>query len=125
MGRGALQHKDMEDLDLFLKQAQELLPELPQTPAEHRAYFDHEGKLLFYSMEDLPGNYVVVDQDTWARGDLNIKLKDGHLIWITAPASSKLVPAMQGVSCDARDVTVIAWQEPCQKWIKRDYDQDC
>lgn len=115
----------MADLDLFLQEALELLPELPQAPAEHRAYFDHKGTLLFYSMEDLPGNYVVVDQDTWACGATNIRLRDGQLIWITAPDSSKLVPAMHGVSCDARDVTVITTHDPCQKWIKRDYDQDC
>jgi hypothetical protein len=112
----------MADLDQFLRESYELLPPLPEARQEYRVYFDDQGQLLFYSMEDLPGNYVVVDREFFAGSPTNVRLRNGKLVVITSATSSKLVPAVDGVSCDLRDVAVISNGIPCQKWIKRDYD---
>jgi hypothetical protein len=115
----------MADLDQFLREAYALVPKLPEPRIEYRVYFDDRGALLFYSMDDLPGNYVVVDREFFAGSPTNVRLRDGKLVVITSPVSSKLVPATSGISCDARDITVISEHTPCQKWTKRDYDRDC
>lgn len=114
----------MAALDDFFREALALLPLLPEPRQEYRVYFDDQGALLFYSMEDLPGNYVVVDREFYAGSPTNVRLQNGKLVIITAPVSSKLVPAASGISCDARDITVINEHAPCQKWIKRNYEQD-
>jgi hypothetical protein len=112
----------MADLDDFLREAYALLPPLPEPRQEYRVYFDDQGRLLFYSMEDLPGNYVVIDRDFYAGSPTNVRLRDGKLMVLTATTSSKLVPGADGVSCDSRDVAVVSDQAPYQRWIKRDYD---
>jgi hypothetical protein len=114
----------MADLDDFLRAAYALVPPLPEPRQEYRVYFDDEGALLFYSMEDLPGNYVVVDRDFYAGSPTNVRLRDGKLVVINMSTSVKLVPSTSGVSCDARDITVISQHAPCRKWIKHYYDQD-
>jgi hypothetical protein len=94
------------------------------TRIEHRVYFDDKGELLFYSMEDLPGNYVVVDAEFFSGSPSNVCLRDGKLVVITQDTSSKLVPGNHGVSCDARDIVIISEHGKCLKWTKRHYDQD-
>lgn len=112
----------MADLDDFLRDALSQLPPLPESRQEYRVYFDDNGQLLFYSMEDLPGNYVVVDREFYASTPTNVRLREGKLVVISAPTSTKLVPSEHGVSCDARDITVISEHQPCQTWMKRNYD---
>lgn len=114
----------MADLDAFIRQALAMMPPLPEPRQEYRVYFDDDGALLFYSMEDLPGNYVVIDREFYAGSPTNVRLRDGKLTVITAPTGSKLVPSTQGISCDARDITIVSEESPCQKWIRRTYDQD-
>ena len=114
----------MADLDEFLQAAYALVPKLPEPRQEYRVYFDDQGDLLFYSMEDLPGNYVVVDREFYAGSPTNVRLRDGKLVVITPTSSSKLVPSDVGISCHAQDVTVVTQQEPCQRWMKRNYDTD-
>ena len=52
------------------------------TPAEpiYRLYYDDLGNPLFFSMEDLPGNYIDIDRDTFHKSPPNIQVKDGKLI---------------------------------------------
>ena len=50
------------------------------SPPEYRLYYDDEGFPLFYSVEQLPGNYIVVDQATYLSGPKHIKVVDGKLV---------------------------------------------
>lgn len=88
----------------------------------YRLYYDSQGQPLFYSMEDLPGNYIEIDADTFALGPLNVKVRDGKLIEISH-ASSKLIPGKLGVKCDMRDVTVIT-QDSGQCWTMKNYERN-
>lgn len=124
MGRISLSYQDMADLDRFLREAYDLVSPLPDVRIEYRVYFDDKGELLFYSMEDLPGNYVVVDRDFFAGSPTNVCLRNGKLIVITPDTSAKLIPGKNGTSCDARDILVLRDHGPCLKWTKRHYDQD-
>ena len=84
------------------------LPQESPKPAFYRLYHDDQGYLLFYSMEDVPGNYIEIDQVTFAAGSPRVRVVDGRLLHIKTNVISKLVPGEQGQACDSRDVAVIA-----------------
>jgi len=84
------------------------LPQKPPTPAFYRLYHDEQGHLLFYSMEDVPGNYIEIDQVTFAAGSPRVRVVNGQLLHIKTNVVSKLVPSSQGQACDIRDVAIIS-----------------
>lgn len=49
-------------------------------PPEFRLYYDDTGKVLFYSGEKLPGNYIEIDALTYAEGRYDVMVLDGKLI---------------------------------------------
>jgi hypothetical protein len=85
---------------------------------EFRLYYDDEGFPLFYSMEALPGNYIVVDQDTYHNGPKHIRVIDGKIIVYKTIFSKKLVPSISnGVTCAVDNVCVIVGvDQPHIKW---------
>jgi len=97
------------------------MPE-PQ-PVFYRLYYDDTGVPLFYSMEDLPGNYIELTQEQYAQGKSNIRVRDGQIVELTWTTSSKLVPGETGTPCDPRDVAVVTNTGPTTYWSKRIYEQ--
>ena len=85
-------------------------------PVFYRAYYNSEGWVESYSMEDLPGKYLDIDQSTYVLAPY-ARVVNGKLIVIT-PASNttKLVPGETGTSCDSRDVCVVANAKESVKW---------
>jgi len=92
------------------------LTQEPPKPAFYRLYYDAQGYLLFYSMEDVPGNYIEIDQVTFAAGSPRVKVVNGQLRHINTNVVSKLVPGEQGQACDSRDVAVISTSTNKQYW---------
>ena len=88
-------------------------------PVTYRLYHDDEGRPIIYTMEDLPGTYIEVDQATYIHGSFGVKVIDGKLI-ILKPAitAKKLQPSQdQGTPCDPRDVCVVVdHSAKHQKW---------
>jgi len=74
---------------------------------EYRLYYDENGFPLFYSTEALPGNYVVVDQDTYYHGPKHIRIVNGKIVVYRTTFSKKLVPSTEGVACAVNDVCVV------------------
>ena len=86
-------------------------------PIEYRLYYDENGFPLFFSMEDLPGNYIVVDKEMYLGGPRNIRVVDGKLKIYQTMFGKKLVPASLGQPCDTRDICVIVSEDqPHVKW---------
>jgi hypothetical protein len=88
-------------------------------PISYRLYHDDQGQPLFYSMEDLPGTYIEVDQSIYVTSPGNVKVADGKLIVIPPGISvTKLRPdATQGIVCDKRDICVVVDSDvPHQRW---------
>ena len=83
------------------------LPQESPKPAFYRLYYDDQGYLLFYSMENVPGNYIEIDQVTFAAGSPRVQVVNGQLRHIKTDGVSKLIPADQGQLCDPRDVCVV------------------
>lgn len=82
----------------------------PPKPVFYRLYYTDSGNLLFYSMEDLPGNYIEIDQETFARGSLHVRVQDGKIIALPRRQITKLVPVaadVDGVACDPQNVAVV------------------
>ena len=88
-------------------------------PVTYRLYHDDEGKPIIYTMEDLPGTYIEIDQATYINGSFGVRVIDGKLI-ILKPAimAKKLQPSQdQGTPCDPRDISVVVDNDKThQKW---------
>jgi len=90
---------------------------IPQ-PVFYRLYYGEQGEPLFYSSDNLPGNYIEIDQQTFANSPTNIRVVDGKLVVIKIAAVPKLVPGEIGTSCHPEDVSVVVDDStPNTKWI--------
>ena len=90
-----------------------------------RLYYGDNGEPLFYSTEDLPGNYIDIDQATFNRASSQVRVVNGQLVSTAIHKTSrKLVPSTQGVACDSRDVCVVVNPEQTHtKWTIKTYEQ--
>jgi hypothetical protein len=102
---------------------------LYDVPAEvvavRRLYYSDQGEPLFYATEDLPGNYIDVDQETFARASSKVRVQNGQIVsTATHRVTQKLVPADQGTACDPRDVCVVVNPTHSHtKWTIKNYEQ--
>lgn len=88
----------------------------PEIRQEFRVYHDEQGRITCYSMEDLPGNYIVIDRMTFDQCRMDLRVKDGRLIKISHDASWKLAPAESADrACHAQDITIIVDEEHSDK----------
>ena len=101
-----------------------ILHHMPEpNPVFYRLYYNADGVPLFYSMEDCPGTYIEIDQETFARGASNVRVRDGKLIEITWATTTKLVPGNSGSPCHPDNVAVIvAGDQPHIRWSKKTYE---
>ena len=86
-----------------------ILHAMPEPQPVFFRLYHQDGVPLFYSMEDLPGTYIEVDQATYIHGSFGVSVADRKLI-ILEPAitAKKLQPSEhQGTPCDPRDVCVV------------------
>jgi hypothetical protein len=99
------------------------MPE-PQ-PVFYRLYYNDQGQPLFYSMEDRPGTYIEIDQETFARSASNVRVRDGKLVEVTWATTTKLVPGNSGSPCHPDNVAVIvAEDQPHTRWSKQTYESN-
>lgn len=84
---------------------------------EYRIYYDPEsGQILNYTNDDLPGNYIIVDKETFAKHRFDVKVKQGRLVSLL-PTIGRLVPSDDGISCHPEDITlVVDASQPHIKW---------
>jgi hypothetical protein len=88
-------------------------------PVFFRLYYNEDGTPRFYSMEDLPGEYVEVDAEAYAIASFNVRVVEHKLIHIRPRISiQKLQTHLNiGTACDPTDVCVIvSEQDPHIKW---------
>lgn len=84
----------------------------------YRLYHDDNGTPLFYSMEDLPGKYVNIDQATFANTPSNVRVVNGKLTYLKSPAALKLQPSNTGTPCHTQNVSVVVNEtQHHTKWI--------
>jgi hypothetical protein len=108
------------------EQLQQLFRAVPE-PAQpfYRLYHDDQGQPLFYSMADEPGTYIEIDQETFARGATNVRVRNGKLVEVTWSTTVKLVPGNSGSPCHPDNVAVIvAEDQPHTRWSKQTYESN-
>lgn len=93
------------------------------SPLFYRLYHDSHGVPLFYSMEDLPGNYIDIDQSTFNQRAMNVRVKHGKLVELTWHTTQKLKPSTSGTQCHPQDVAVIVDSNGIF-WNKQIYEQN-
>ena len=73
-------------------------------------------------MEDLPGTYIEIDQETYSRNNSNVRIHNGRMIEFSQNIVSKLAPSKTGTPCHPDDVSiVVALDQPHQRWSKQTY----
>jgi len=78
-------------------------------PVSYRCYYQDDGTVDFYAMEDLPGNYIEVDQQTYVLAHKPARVVDGRLEIIKPKTTvQKLKPTTgTGTQCHLKDVSVV------------------
>ena len=104
-----------EELLQILQTAFQNLPQ--PKPIFYRLYYNDDGTPIIYSMEELPGNYIDVDQQTYVLTPFNVRVVDGKLTYVDPVITvKKLQPGDSGIPCSPDDVCVVV--NDTQKHIK-------
>lgn len=87
---------------------------------EFRLYYDDAGKVLFYTCEKPPGNYIVIDALTFAESRPDVRVVNGRISTVSSNfIVSKLMPdENEGISCSDEDVSIILSKNVRTKKIK-------
>lgn len=115
-----------ETTENFLKAWSEFKWPEPR-PISFRLYYDQQGNPVCYTMDDLPGNYIEIDQQSYLQHLWNVRVVNQKLVVLPQTVTvNKLVPGTeQGVCCDPRDVTVVVNQQQQHvKWNSKNYEAD-
>ena len=88
-------------------------------PVVRKLYYDAAGEPLVYTCDNLDGNYIEVDPETFAIASMRVRVVNGVLTHITpAVYVNKLVPSDSGTLCHSKDVAVIV-NESGSFWKKK------
>lgn len=94
-------------------------------PVFYRLYHDDQGVPLFYSMEDVPGTYIEIDQETFARASFNVRVRNGKPVQVTWRTTTRLDYSETGTPCHPQDVAIVVNPEQShQCWSKKTYEQN-
>jgi len=104
-----------ETTDNFWKALREIKWPEP-TPIFFRLYYKEDGGPIVYTMEDLPGNYIDVDRDTYQLASMEVRVVDGKLVKLAQSKVNKLIPSDTGTHCHPQDVCVIVDQPNFIAW---------
>jgi hypothetical protein len=96
----------------------------PVKQPSYRIYYDDDGRPTCYTVDDLPGNYIEVDVETYVNSNRNIRIVDGKIEKISQPVMvAKLTPAESGVSCHPDNVAVVVDSaQPHTKWSLKHHE---
>lgn len=93
-------------------------------PVQYRLYYNHDGSPVVYTMEDLPGDWIEVSQQTYVTAPWNVRVTDGKLnVLPVIKTSQKLKPSDHGIACDPHDVCVVVEESvPNTCWSLRSHE---
>lgn len=91
-----------------------------QEPVEFRLYYDSEGKVLFYTCEKPEGNYIIIDNITFAAKRYDVRVIDGKVVKYTPGIIlTKYYESTRGITTSADDISILvadAEQTKTMKW---------
>lgn len=79
--------------------------------SQYRLYYNSDGTPKFYTMEDLPGEYITVDHETFESGRYDIKIKNKQIVNLSSMLAPRYViteiSSLDSVCCDPDDITLL------------------
>lgn len=101
-----------------------ILHDIPETkPVFYRLYYNDNGDPIVYTMDDLPGKYIDVDQATYTLASYNVQVVDGKLIEIIPKVTTRKLTPGSGTPCAPDDVSIIVEPHASHvKWSLKDYE---
>lgn len=114
----------MAAIDEFWKEVEPLLVN-PEVKTFYRLYYDKTtGLPLFYSMEDLPGDYIEISKEIFAAAETKVKIVNQQIVKDNNRLSVKLVPSLGfGTACHSSDITIVLDTDvDVTYWIQKNYD---
>lgn len=95
-----------------------------EQPVFYRLYYDSNGFPVTYSMENLPGQYIEIDQNTYNKNSFHVRVVNGKIQNLRHETFfSKLVPDNhKGTKCHIDDVTIVVNSREHKKWRKTVYE---
>lgn len=105
----------MDNNRIFLEFWQQHQWQEPE-PVLFRLYHDEAGRPREYSQQRLPGAFIDITPEQFARADFRVRVVSGVIVPQEPPPPPRLVRSDHGQRCDPRDITVITDREPYQAW---------
>lgn len=91
----------------------------PPPPPEFRLYYSEDGRVISYTTENLEGQYIVVDPQTFAEARPDVKVVNGKVVRaIDSVVISKLKPSEKGTATAEEDISIIP-TNPKEKSTKK------
>ena len=92
-----------------------------QPVQDYKLYYNKEtGKPLYYSMDTVDENYIIVDKITYSEARYDVYVKDGKLIRHVFKDISKLTQHGNEFTCSGNDISIIS--KSGVNWSLRSYD---
>ena len=83
----------------------------------YRLYYDNQGAPLFFSQEDLPGNYIDITREEYINPPTHFKVADRKIELIETSIVRRLYPNKNGTPCHPDDISIVVQDsEPNIKW---------
>ena len=102
---------DQDTTDNFWTAFNSWEPQAELKPPLYRVYYNEQGYPLFLTNEDLPGNYIDIDRETFVDFPKYVRVVAGKLELLQVHHVSKLVPGKSGTPCAPTDVSVVVSSE--------------
>ena len=104
----------------FWKAVESMPPSVVNKKIEYRLYYDELGEPICYSQEELAGEYIIVDKETYDNGRYDIHVHNHKIISIVKYTVQKLIPVntSKGTECLQDDVSIIG---EGQYWALKKY----
>ena len=81
---------------------------LPPAPLVYKLYYDDNGKVITYTTEDLPGQYIEITREQYAEARQDVVVRDGKIIFTHMRSHVfKLEKSSTGIKCSKYDISII------------------
>lgn len=86
-------------------------------PILYRLYYNDLGEPLFYSQENLPGNYIDIDREMYINPPTHLRVINNSIVILQTAVIKKLYPGRHGKPCHPLDISVVVDDtKPNIKW---------
>lgn len=80
---------------------------------EYRLYYDSLGRVITYTTESLPGNYLIISREQYAEANPNIMIVNNQIANKSTRLVSKVTKNLEhGIETSKYDVNVIVKDDP-------------